>query len=133
MTDDPNEQVQEIIETAAAGPAFEFLGKRLHPFSFDRNACWQRCGYEDIESIFEASVAIVFFCTLNDWDAIDLCRGDERIRGMRKRLGEWADQNEINGNSDNGREANRIGNEIWIQLKVSRFKAEGTATAAPNV
>ena len=139
MTDEPDKQEQ--INAAAEGEARNFLGKRLHPFSFSRQACWQRLDYERVESVFESACAIVFLCTLGDeivegamtgLDIIDSARGPEGLKAFRRRFEAWAEN--LSANNEEGREANRIGQELWAETATSRFKPvipDGKA-APPN-
>lgn len=125
------EAMQDEIEQAAEGAGHTFNGARLQPFSFARQACWQRLRYDQVESVFEAACAIVFICTLGEEladanltgrDLIDSARGEEGIRAFRRRLESWAEGLELSANNDLGRECNRLGNVLWSESTTSRFK-----------
>ncbi len=153
MTDESTPDPQQEIDTATSAPQYEFHGIKLEPFSFDRNACFQRCAYEawngKIESQFESLCAIVFFCTLGDqivqsdyvgevktpvtgWDLIDYARGENKIRALRRRIGEWMDEHAVNANSEDGRECYRIGLQIWNDMEKARFRPIPQKGSAPD-
>jgi len=133
-----NSDQQQQIDDAATS-VHHWRGKKLYPFSFERECAYERLGL-DGESNLESCAAIVFLCTLGDEiaenkttgiDIIESARGKDGIRAFRQRMNAWADSQGITGNNAEGIEVIRVGLGIWRETKVSRFKPEGGS--APNV
>lgn len=137
-----NEDMQERIEEAAEAPGHVFKGQRLQHFSFSRQACWQRCGYERLESTFESGVAIVYICTLGEeladgkLSGIDLISSarNSSIPAFRARAEAWADALGLTANNPDGIEAKRLGIKIFNETHESRFRPvpNGGGTPSPN-
>lgn len=132
--------MQDQLETAAEAPGYFFNAKRLNPFSFGRQTCWQRCDYG--ESEFEAKLAILFLCILGEEihdpktklsgiDIMESARGDG-IPAFRLMLATWVDEQGFTANNPEGRAAAHIGFLIWEQSKKSKFKAVPKAGSNPD-
>lgn len=138
-TPDIEEDRQEEIENAHGRKHF-FRGKPLEPFSFERQAAFQRIGVGS-ESILESAAAVIFLCSLGDGktgldfngrkasggyemsgiDFIDSARGAGVIT-FRRLLAKWATENGIALNSPEGQEAVNVASEIWAETRVSKFE-----------
>lgn len=141
------EEMQDELEQAAEAPGHFFNGKRLQPFSFGRQACYQRC--DDGESEFEAKITILFLCMLGEEifespllpkdhkksgiDIMEAARG-AGIPFFRRLVAKWADENGFTANNPEGRAAAHLGFIIWNESKKSKFKPvqNGGSTPDPN-
>lgn len=133
-----NPEAQEQIETAAGSVHF-WRGKKLYPFSFERN-----CAYDRISAGWwgnlECYSLIVFLCTLGEEligdgrktgiDLIESAEGVAGVKAFRRRYFAWADASGLTGNNPEGIEVAKLGEKIWEETKLSRFKPEGSTS--PN-
>lgn len=132
-------EMQNQLETASDAPGHFYKEKRLEPFSFGRQTCWQRCGYDKAESEFESKIAILFICTLGEEIFEDTKRSGidilESARGygipfFRSLVAKWADEQGFTANNPEGSTAARIGFAIWKESKQSKFKVVPKVTGS---
>lgn len=128
---------------AATGERHFFLGKPLEPFSFERQAAFQRLSVGS-ESSLEAATAVVFLCTLGDAktglnffgraaqpgeyemtgiDLIDAARGASTVI-FRRLIAAWATKNRIGLNTKNGREAVQVAGLLWKETHDAELAPE---------
>lgn len=118
---DPEDAQRDALDNACER-AYFFKGKRLHPFSFARQAAAQRLNIAS-DSMLESWTLLVYLCTLGPEliegtsetgiDRIDKARGEDGLRQFRRHMEKWADDNGIGFGSPVAMEVRDIATAIW--------------------
>ena len=146
MTDLPDEieqaeKADTLRETAAERDAHYFMGQRLFPLSFSRQAAIQRvhCGGGEVE----AAVMLVFMCVCTPETIEQYTRYAENHAKFNQLKDEWAQAQGITiqvitDGPETGQYASQatrqlvaVANEIWDELSASNFKAVDPNPAQP--
>lgn len=127
MSNDLSDSLDEQPEPEIAR-IYTFLGKPLNPFSRRRRVALERIGFgfwrpdDGHECFLEKVSAHVMLLQMSDRQ-VDALRGEQltgnglegsrEIKSFFTRIADWQEANDVDLNTDAGREAAKIYNEQW--------------------
>ena len=115
MNDVPEDLIGDEPSQSVSDGVFWFRDKPLLPFSFDRQAAWQRL--RDVSGA-ENDALMIFLC-FTPSEEVRVLRGAVAEAAFYKKLSKWCDEEKITIHKDNpGRKlANEIAGKIVADLE----------------